>query len=75
MRPFDIFAFIIGVIFMLALLFLIVLDTPIADALGIRKEPETTESPSWWHIIDENDPREDMIHYVTYDEVMPSEAP
>lgn len=61
-------AVIFGLILGLLLLWLIITDAPIAAALGLR-EPEVTPSPSWWHWRDEQAPREDMIHYLTYEEV------
>lgn len=52
--------------FFAAIMVLIIRDTP------TKQTPE--ESPSYWHWLDEQNPLEDMIHYLTYEEVMPGEA-
>lgn len=33
-----------------------------------------TPSPSYWHWLDSVDPREDTMHYLTYEEAMPGEV-
>ena len=47
-----------------ALLAFCISDTPMSPAL----------SPSYWHWQDGVSPREDTIHYLTYEEAMPDEA-
>ena len=52
-----------------AIIMFIIHDTPVFRA------PQTPAlSPSYWHWQDGVSPREDTIHYLTYEEAMPDEA-
>ena len=75
MKPGEIIAALIGVVLGLVILWIIIMDTPIVYALGLSARPEVTESPSWWHWKDEQEPREEMIHYLTYEEVQHEAQP
>ena len=55
------------IVLILALLFLIFIwnDTPMEpEAGGLLPKSEVTESPSYWHWLDEHYPREFTAHYL-----------
>lgn len=62
MRKLLIMAILLTIVIGCLLLWVVVTDAPIADAL-FKRGTAPTVSPSYWHRIDELNPKEDTIHY------------